>query len=822
VRERELHRALEAATQPAAWDRATLQRQLSLASPVKVQSRDALLAAHTAALASSASTPSIAVRAANATGRGGVVDDRDGGGAAATHSRGSRAPASSAVPGAVSLLRARAGTPGLPFAAAMRQPSITGSATMASASESFEVVDSSEIESLLSHPSNSSVVDLIERTRSVLDAVRAGDGPATSSMQRGWVASPGDNARGGHRREGGASRSAHAALAAGDGYGGLHAVTPAGSYSSELIGASTLSASASTASDAAMAALAALSSDMGLSHSALLAASSNASVIAQEAAERDAAARVANAEWEEALAARVLVLFQSDVARRRLVDNNRDSQNLYFQPTMVGSLDPLGRRVQPPPHADKALQSSLARRRGQHGGRERVTAGATRRRSDRTFRGSAPTRGGPAIDAPMSPAALREAAQATGLPSSRATFYGSLDDYKGRGDAAALSDTEMDALQDAAVANAVNDVVRSTLETVASLTDGSCSDSDHTMTDVDAATLGSPDGRRGSQSATAMGSIQLLASVPSSMQPLGRDDGGDGDRDGDGGDGDLRGQLPGAPSSRQRAARSDGLGDAEATARAGVPARVPVNRRGEPMRSTAGGRGNAPGVARMRVGPFPMWFGTGDCAMSIYASWCLASQLGAPGGTGSVPAAAALSLTSDGSCEHLLCAQLQQYELRKQYAEYVRTTELVLSPHLMAQPRVDTVAQLWRQLVVACVVFGTRVVEAGAFERGIELLRKAEMLVQQDLYMASATRTELSAFVSDAFANYFRGRGRVGAAIDACNKASKMHTTLGQWDHVRKSARVPHMLVCCVGCWPRCPRRMPPRLRMRRQRKRGG
>lgn len=52
--------------------------------------------------------------------------------------------------------------------------------------------------------------------------------------------------------------------------------------------------------------------------------------------------------------------------------------------------------------------------------------------------------------------------------------------------------------------------------------------------------------------------------------------------------------------------------------------------------------------------------------------------------------------------------------------------------------------------------------------------------------MSTSTQRELRAFLQDTYGFYYFRRGKYAAALAALRKAMRVHTTLGQLDHVAK------------------------------------
>jgi tetratricopeptide (TPR) repeat protein len=133
-----------------------------------------------------------------------------------------------------------------------------------------------------------------------------------------------------------------------------------------------------------------------------------------------------------------------------------------------------------------------------------------------------------------------------------------------------------------------------------------------------------------------------------------------------------------------------------------------------------------------------------------------------------------------------LSGDLALMEREGKYMKYVNTVCAILAHRVRHPSRTAVEARLWRQLIVVANVFGIKLTETEKYGPALEMLRKAEELIADDEAMPSAIRKELTAFVADAFSFFYFRRGKYQAAVQQSNKALRLHTGLGQWDHVAK------------------------------------
>ncbi|CAM9350178.1 unnamed protein product [Ectocarpus sp. 12 AP-2014] len=172
-------------------------------------------------------------------------------------------------------------------------------------------------------------------------------------------------------------------------------------------------------------------------------------------------------------------------------------------------------------------------------------------------------------------------------------------------------------------------------------------------------------------------------------------------------------------------------------------------------------RGGGEAVVMVPKRPRPIWFaGSG----AIQAEW---SAL--PGGVRVV-------------------RDLEGLEEQGRYAKYVAVVEGLLTAHLRADDQrgpSQLVKKLWRQLVATCIAFGVRSTENRRFERALELLKRAGILLSRQVLDKHST-LELRAFVNDAYGLYFLRRGKSSAALDYLQKAMKTHARMLDWGHVAK------------------------------------
>ncbi|CAB1096699.1 unnamed protein product [Ectocarpus sp. CCAP 1310/34] len=165
-------------------------------------------------------------------------------------------------------------------------------------------------------------------------------------------------------------------------------------------------------------------------------------------------------------------------------------------------------------------------------------------------------------------------------------------------------------------------------------------------------------------------------------------------------------------------------------------------------------RGGGEAVVMVPKRPRPIWFaGSG----AIQAEW---SAL--PGGA------------------RVVCGVKFVSAATHWYAKYVAVVEGLLTAHLRAddqQGPSQLVQKLWRQLVATCIAFGVRSTENQRFERALELLKRAGILLSRQVLDKHST-LELRAFVNDAYGLYFLRRGKSSAALDYLQKAMKTHARL--------------------------------------------
>ena len=227
---------------------------------------------------------------------------------------------------------------------------------------------------------------------------------------------------------------------------------------------------------------------------------------------------------------------------------------------------------------------------------------------------------------------------------------------------------------------------------------------------------------------------------------------------------------------------------------------TPKDRHGNTVINTSGGGGNAAGEPKLRDGPFPIWFRLDDGLVTEKSVWCGVAAYVAPAGgtddTVGVEAAAAVERgTSVGHCSHAFCAGLSRMEVTKQYEDIVVALATVLRPHIERDSHTDLESMQWRQLIVLTVAFATRATAQHNFPTALQLIRKAESLVCDDLDMTEATKKEVGGYIADAYAYYLLHRGRLQAALDCTRKASKLHAALAQHEQV---------CACCVVLCDTC------------------
>ena len=208
-----------------------------------------------------------------------------------------------------------------------------------------------------------------------------------------------------------------------------------------------------------------------------------------------------------------------------------------------------------------------------------------------------------------------------------------------------------------------------------------------------------------------------------------------------------------------------------------------VNRHGMPV-STSGGGGNSTGIAKLRDGPYSIWFLPDNGSFTSKASWCGVATIAAHGEDIDGAAATNSSVVSS-TCSHSFCKGLSTLEVAWRYTDYVSAIETLLKVRVERQPRSEAYGILWRQLIVAGAVFSARATDHREFPVALSLVRQAEHWITVDLDMTSATRKELTAFCLDAYAYYLFHRNQLQAALDCTRKASKLHLALAQYDHVR-------------------------------------
>lgn len=92
--------------------------------------------------------------------------------------------------------------------------------------------------------------------------------------------------------------------------------------------------------------------------------------------------------------------------------------------------------------------------------------------------------------------------------------------------------------------------------------------------------------------------------------------------------------------------------------------------------------------------------------------------------------------------------------------------------------------ELWRQMVVAAVVFGTRCVDDKRFADALQLLEMAQIAAAEHVPRRDAA--QLAAFVDDAHAYYYFRRAKHNAALVFAMRAMRAHVKLNDWAHVAK------------------------------------
>mmetsp|Transcript_33599 Transcript_33599/g.49314 ORF Transcript_33599/g.49314 Transcript_33599/m.49314 type:complete len:810 (-) Transcript_33599:90-2519(-) len=122
---------------------------------------------------------------------------------------------------------------------------------------------------------------------------------------------------------------------------------------------------------------------------------------------------------------------------------------------------------------------------------------------------------------------------------------------------------------------------------------------------------------------------------------------------------------------------------------------------------------------------------------------------------------------------------LATLEERGKYLQYVKTLESLLCSgswnNTEEETYKNTSYHLWRQLVLTCNSFGSRLINQQKYPKALEILEKAQGLISYDKMVDPDTANELKAFVKDAYGHYYAKRNKPNAALQYVTAAVNMH-----------------------------------------------
>jgi hypothetical protein len=94
------------------------------------------------------------------------------------------------------------------------------------------------------------------------------------------------------------------------------------------------------------------------------------------------------------------------------------------------------------------------------------------------------------------------------------------------------------------------------------------------------------------------------------------------------------------------------------------------------------------------------------------------------------------------------------------YFEYVEFLHRQLLPTIRSAHRTDVDDRQWRQLIVVAIVFCLNYIEEGKFAKALDMLRRVEQFLIDDVDIDRLVARELRALLDDAFGFYYFRRGK--------------------------------------------------------------
>lgn len=179
--------------------------------------------------------------------------------------------------------------------------------------------------------------------------------------------------------------------------------------------------------------------------------------------------------------------------------------------------------------------------------------------------------------------------------------------------------------------------------------------------------------------------------------------------------------------------------------------------------------------------PRPIWFaGTG----AIKAVWCALAD----GLSHLQPhyKNAESPIPSVSMCDHQLCEEIRQLEAKKKFGQCIETLESLLIALVRARGIHELEIKLWKQLVVTCNAFASRCIDYRKFSAGLQLMKRAEQLIDNSILVNTSLRMELLAYLYDTYAHYYYKRRKAHAGLQYIMKAHEIHSRQSSWSHLAK------------------------------------